>query len=50
MFSQIPAYLEQRKQEKDHLEMKVQELKDDKLMLQMQKNDWEKMLNMAKGE
>ena len=29
VFSQIPAYLEQKKQEKDQLEKKVQELKED---------------------
>jgi hypothetical protein len=39
VFSQIPAFLEQKKQEKDLLEKKVQELKDDTELLQLEKSD-----------
>lgn len=47
VFSQIPAYLEQKKQEKDRLEKEVQELKVDIELLQMQKSDWDSLRNMA---
>jgi hypothetical protein len=47
VFSQIPAYLEQKKQEKDQLEKKVQELKDDTELLQIEKSDSENILKMA---
>ena len=50
VFSQIPAYLEQKKQEKDQLEKKVQELKDDSELLQKQNSDREKALDMAKAD
>ena len=47
VFSQIPAYLEQKKQEKDQLEKKVQELKEDTERLQLEKSDSENILKMA---
>jgi hypothetical protein len=47
VFSQIPAYLEQKKQEKDQLEKKVQELRDDTELLQIKKTDSENILKMA---
>lgn len=47
VFSQIHAYLEQKKQEKDQLEKKVHDLKVDIDLLQMQKSDLDGFRNMA---
>jgi hypothetical protein len=50
VFSQIPAFLEQKKQEKDLLEKKVQELKDDTELLQLEKSDSQNLLQIAKAD
>ena len=50
VFSQIPAFLEQKKQEKDLLEKKVQELKDDTELLQLEKSDSQNLLEIAKAD
>jgi hypothetical protein len=50
VFSQIPAFLEQKKQEKDLLEKKVQELKDDTVLLQLEKSDSQNLLQIAKAD
>jgi hypothetical protein len=50
VFSQIPAFLEQKKQEKDQLEKKVQELKDDTELLQLEKSDSQNLLQIAKAD
>jgi hypothetical protein len=50
VLSQIPAYLEQKKLEKDQLEKEVQELKVDKEQLQLEKSDSQNMLEMAKAD
>jgi hypothetical protein len=50
VFSQIPAYLEQKKQEKDQLEKKVQELKDDTELFYMEKSDSEKLLEITMAD
>jgi hypothetical protein len=50
VLSQIPAYLEQKKQEKDQLEKKVQELKDDTELLQLEKSDSQNLLQIAKAD
>ena len=48
VFSQIPAYLEQKKLEKDQLEKEVQKLKVDKEQLQLEKSNSQSLLEMAK--
>jgi hypothetical protein len=48
VFSQIPAYLEQKKLEKDQLEKEVQKLKVDKEQLQLEKSNSQNFLEMAK--
>jgi hypothetical protein len=47
VLSQIPAYLEQKKQEKDQLEKKIQDLYVETSMLQRQKSDCERLSNAA---
>ena len=47
VLSQIPAYLEQKKQEKDQLEKKIQDLYVETSMLQRQKSDCERLRNAA---
>jgi hypothetical protein len=47
VFSQIPAYLDQKKQEKDQLEKKLGELYAETSMLQMEKSEVEGLCNMA---
>jgi hypothetical protein len=47
VFSQIPAYLDQKKQEKDQLEKKLGELYAETSMLQMEKSGVEGLRNMA---
>ena len=47
VLSQIPAYLEQKKQEKDQLEKKIQDLYVETFMLQRQKSDCERLSNAA---
>jgi predicted nucleic acid-binding Zn-ribbon protein len=47
VLSQIPAYLEQKKEEKDQLEKKIQDLYVETSMLQRQKSDCERLSNAA---
>jgi hypothetical protein len=47
VLSQIPAYLEQKKQEKDQLEKKLHDLYVETTMLQRQKSDCERLRNAA---
>ena len=49
VFSQIPAYLEQKKLEKGQLEKKAQELKVDTELLRMEKSNSQNILKKTKA-